>query len=374
MDLPAGVGVVARQRPAHGFLSLLRKSFSAHGIYLAIVAVYYAGYLTVLRLYPNMQPSDFLLMAAGFIAFSMPLMFMGLGFMRFYHIAVHVKPERPVAALIADLKAFLSDRGRLAHGLPMVVIMILFMYVFVELKANIPLLNPYSWDVALAEADRVLHFGRQPWEWLQPVLGYVPITFLMNINYNAWFAIMWMVWVFFAFSDRASETRTRFFLTFFVAWIVGGGLLAIYFSSVGPAFYGRLGLSPDPFAPLMSYLRGANEIVPIWAIPVQDMLWQGYQGQSVIDGISGMPSMHNGTALLFALAGFKVNRGVGWLLMGHAILIFLGSILLAWHYAVDTYAAWALVLILWAAMAPVARWWHGRRAHIEFADALAMRA
>jgi hypothetical protein len=80
--------------------------------------------------------------------------------------------------------------------------------------------------------------------------------------------------------------------------------------------------------------------------------------------------MHNGTALLFALAGFKVNRTMGWLLAGHAALIFIGSVHLAWHYAVDSYAAWALILLLWWMMGPVARWWHGTRAQRELDAAL----
>jgi hypothetical protein len=357
-----------------GFVLLFRKSLSAHGLYWAIVALYYAGFLTLIRLRPDMEPSNFLLMALGFTLFSVPFMFIGLFAMRFYHIARYVKPERPLPSLLSDLKEYLSSRERLAHGLPMVAIMVLFMYVFVELKANIPVLNPFSWDPALAEADRILHFGRHPWEWLQPVLGYAPITFLININYNAWFAVMWIVWVYFAFSKEESETRTRFFLTFFIAWILGGGLLAIYFSSVGPCFYGRLGLSPDPYAHLMSYLHQANEVLPIWAVPVQDMLWQGYVEQSSIDGISGMPSMHNGTALLFALAGFRVSRMAGWILSVHAALIFIGSIHLAWHYAIDAYLAWALVYALWLAMAPVAAWWHRSAAQQDLAQALGQGA
>lgn len=374
MDTPAATGLSAAAIPAHGFWPLLRKSISAHGIFLAIIAVYYAGFLTLLQARPDLEPSNFLLMALGFTAFSVPLMFIGLFIMRFYHIARHVKPESPVKALVLDVKQFLSHPGRMAHGLPLVFTMIMFMYVFVELKANIPVLNPFSWDVALAHADQVLHFGKQPWQWLQPVLGFAPVTFLININYNAWFAVMWVVWVFFAFSDATSETRTRFFLTFFSAWIIGGGLMAIYFSSVGPCFYGRFGLLPDPFADLMTYLRGVNEVLPVWAIPVQDELWKGYQGQSLIDGISGMPSMHNGTALLFALAGFQVNRTVGWLLLAHAGLIFIGSVVLAWHYAVDAYVAWALTLVLWYGLTPVVRWWHGRAAHVDFAQALEGRS
>ena len=371
MDTPAATAVVTSSAVhGAGFRSLLRKSVSAHGLFFAVIALYYAGFLTLLRVRPDVQPSNFLIMALGFAAFSVPVMFIGLLFTRFYHIARHVKPERPIPALIADMKHYLSDRRRMAHGLPMVVIMVLFMYVFVQLKANIPVLNPYSWDPAMAALEAKIHFGLQPWQILQPVFGYAPVTFLINVNYNAWFAVMWVVWVYFAFADKADETRTRFFLTFFLAWIIGGGIMAIYFSSVGPCFFGRLGLSPDPYSDLMTYLRGVNETYPIWAVQVQDMLWDGFNGQSSIEGISAMPSMHNGTALLFALAGFRISRMAGWLLSAHAVFIFIGSVHLAWHYAIDSYVAWALTLALWYGLAPVTRWWHSRNVQQDFALAL----
>ena len=362
--IDAGTGRKSR------FWPLLRQSLNAHGIFFAVIAIYYAGFLILLQARPDLEPSNFLLMAIGFCAFSLPVMLIGLLFTRFYHIATVVKPERPIPALLHDLKSYLTDRRRLAQGLPMVLIMVLFMYVFVELKSNIPRLNPYSWDPTFVAWDAALHFGRQPWEWLQPVFGHALITFLINLNYNAWFAVMWVVWVYFAFSDQTSETRTRFFLTFFVTWIIGGGLLAILFSSVGPCFYGLMGYAPDPFAPQMAYLREVNEIYPLWAVRVQDILWAGYQGQSTIDGISAMPSMHNGTALLFALAGFRVSRPIGWALSLHAAFIFIGSIHLAWHYAVDSYLAWAVTLVLWFGLAPVTRWWHGRSAQRSFDAAM----
>lgn len=373
MSVEAGPALAADVAAPGAFATLLRKSISAHGIYFSILALYYAAYLYIRRLYPAFAGSDFLLMALGFIAFSVPIMLLGLAFMRVYHVIFVVKPERLIPALIADLKAFVTDRGRLAHGLPMVFIMMLFMFVFVDLKANIPLLHPYDWDTSFAAADRAIHFGVDPWRLLQPIFGYPYVTFAVNLNYDMWFAIMWMVWVYFGFSDKASVLRTRFFLTFFMVWIVAGSVLAIWLASAGPAFYGRLGLSPDPYAPLMAYLRQANDIVPIFSIPVQDMLWQGLQGKSLIDGISAMPSLHNGTALLFALAGFKVNRAVGWVLMGHAIFIWLGSVHLAWHYAIDTYVAWGAVVALWFAMEPVARWWHERKAQKDFNNALEAR-
>ena len=371
MDMPAGTA--ALQTSAVGgrrFWPLLRQSVSAHGLFFALIALYYAGFLLLLRLRPDLEPTNFLFKALGFTAFSLPVMFVGLLFTRFYHIARYVKPERPLAALTADMKQYLSNRRRMANGLPMVLIMVLFMYVFVELKANIPLLNPYSWDPALAALEAKIHFGLQPWQILQPIFGYPLITFLINVNYNAWFAVMWVVWVYFAFADTPSETRTRFFLTFFLAWIIGGGVMAIYFSSVGPCYYGRLGLTPDPFADMMTYLRGVNETYPVWAIQVQDLLWDGFNGQSSIDGISAMPSMHNGTALLFALAGFRISRTAGWLLVAHAAFIFIGSVHLAWHYAIDSYVAWALTLALWFGLAPVTRWWHASTVQQDFAQAL----
>ena len=368
----SGARAVAADRK--GFLALLRLSLSAHGIYLAIVAAYFASFLILARLHPDMQPSGFLMVALGFIALSVPIMFFGILITRLYHIAVHVKPDRALPVLLKDVWKYLSDPGRLAHGLPMVFIIPTFMYVFVELKSNIALLHPYSWDVAFAHWDQVLHFGRQPWQWLQPVTGHAPVTFFININYAGWFVVMCVVWVYFAFLDTASEIRTRFFFTFFAIWIIGGSIMAIYFSSVGPCFYGRFGLSPDPYAGLLTYLRQSAEVLPNFAVNIQDFLWTGYTGGGSAEGISAMPSVHNGTALLFALATFQVSRKIGWLLVAFAGIIFIGSVSLAWHYAVDCYVAWALTYVVWRVSAPVARWWHGRKEHLDFAAALERRA
>ena len=87
-----------------------------------------------------------------------------------------------------------------------------------------------------------------------------------------------------------------------------------------------------------------------------------------------MPSMHNGSALLFALAGYQVSRFAGHLLTAHAILIFIGSIHLGWHYAVDSYLAWAFTLVIWFAVLPIARWWHSTAAQGDFDRALAAGA
>jgi hypothetical protein len=373
MDVPAAAANLRTGAlPGTGSGNLLRQSISAHGIFLAIVAAYYVGFLALLRLYPDVIPTGFLVSVIGFAMLSAVFIILCVFILRFYHIATRVKPERPIPALLKDIKQFLTDKKRLANGIPMVLVVMVFMYVFSNIKAAIPILNPLAWDTYFAQLDSTLHFGTQPWVWLQPLLGYAPVTYLININYNFWFLATWIMWVHFAFADKPSELRTRFFLSFFAMWAFIGGALAVWFSSAGPCFYGRLGFTPDPYAKLMAYLRGVNEVLPIWALPVQDELWRGYTDNSIIvRGISAMPSMHNASALLYALAGYQVSRFAGRLLSVHAILIFIGSIHLGWHYAVDSYLAWALTLVIWFAMAPVSRWWHRTAAQGDFDRALA---
>ena len=225
------------------------------------------------------------------------------------------------------------------------------------MKARVPAFIPFSWDVRFDELDRIMHFGTRPWEWLQPVLGYAPITFLINVNYNLWFIAMWMFWAWFAWQEKPGLNRTRAFLSFMLIWMIGGSLWAVAFSSAGPCYFTRLGLSPDPYAPLMSYLREVNQIFPIWAIDAQDALWNGYLHGGIIQGISAMPSMHNATTLLIVLACWPLGPFVRTLAIGHMVLIFLGSVHLGWHYAIDAYVAWALTLIIWYVAKPLAAWW-----------------
>ena len=60
-----------------------------------------------------------------------------------------------------------------------------------------------------------------------------------------------------------------------------------------------------------------------------------------------MPSVHNGLAALFALAASRLNRIAGWALWAYAALIWLGSIHLGWHYALDGIVGIALTYGIW---------------------------
>jgi hypothetical protein len=375
MELQAGtVGLDRAAGPRAGFWPLLRAGLSAHGLLLWLAAAYFLAYQFLGLAVPEAHAADAVEILFGILFFSVPAVLFGLATFLFIRMAAVEKPESPLRALYRNLRDVLGDRERMAAGLPAALALVVFMYVFTMIKAAITVLVPFSWDITFDRLDTLLHFGYRPWELLQPVFGFWPVTFLVNLNYNMWFVVMNVFWAYYAFIARPSAERTRFFLSYMLIWMVGGGLMAVAFSSAGPCYFTRLGISPDPYAPLMTYLAEANTHLPIWALGTQDMLWDLKQQGSGFGGVSAMPSMHNATALLFVLMCPWRSRLIRSLLIGHCALILLGSVHLGWHYAVDGYVAFALALGLWAAMGPVARWWENTAAPRAFRNALGQGA
>ncbi len=352
------------------FWPLLRQSFNGHALLLATAFFYVAVFVILNLTVPGMgtKPAGEILF--GIFFFSVPAVLFGLLCYLFADMAVNDKPERPARALYARLKAILTDRARMAAGLPAALALVIFMYVFTMLKAYVPVIKPFSWDQTFDRWDVALHFGYRPWELLQPLFGWWPVTFLVNLNYNMWFVVMNVFWAYHAFIMTPGARRTRFFLAYVLIWMVGGGLLAVIFSSAGPCYYTRLGISPDPYAPLMAYLNDANAHAPIWAVMTQNMLWDLHREGSAFGGVSAMPSMHNATALLFVLASKGWARWVRIGLLTHCVLIFLGSVHLGWHYAVDGYAAAATAIVLWWIAGRLARWWETMPASQDYQLAL----
>lgn len=372
METPAATMALEAGSPtARRWWSLLRKSIGAHAIFLAIAVGYLLVYKAADALVPAMAAKSGIEVVAGILFFSIPMALFALLIFKFVELAVYEKPDRALPALWRNFSAVLKDRRAMANGLPMFAALVIFMYVFTMVKANISVLQPFAWDQTFDDWDRILHFGYRPWELLQPIVGYLPVTLVLNFNYNFWFVVMNLFWVYYAFLREPGAERTRYYLAFMAIWIVGGGVMAVLLSSAGPCFFSRLGLSPDPYAGLMAYLNQANEQVPIWAVGTQAMLWDYRLEGSAFGGVSAMPSMHNATALLFVLASAGKPPWVRRLLIVHAVLIFVGSIHLGWHYASDAYVAWALTLALWWAAGHAARWWHEGEAQRAFDQAFA---
>ena len=267
----------------------------------------------------------------------------------FIHLALVKRETEPLGAFLKSLSVFFGDAERTANGLNGLAASIAFISAFSVMKGAIAILSPFAWDKALAGADRFLHFGRTPDEWLWFIVQSPLALKTLNIAYNFWFIVL-IATVFTACITRNdTKLRHQFLMSFMLVGTLGGFFLAMGLSSAGPCFFGRLGLG-DNFQPLMQALAAADRVYPIWALATQDMLWSGYTGAtSGSIGISAFPSMHVAMAVLFALYATRRSRLVGVLVSVFAGMIMIGSVALGWHYAVDGYAGALLTLMIWKA-------------------------
>ncbi len=259
------------------------------------------------------------------------------------------QPRQLTRRILGDFRFRMFTNKRIAQSILIFLLMPLFMTAYTSLKALIPVLHPFAWDSVFSQWDLWIHGGYHPWQLLHPVIGQPLISYLINVIYNFWFYVVFGVMAWQAASLRAPRLRLQFLLSFVLTWALLGSLAATLFSSAGPVYFGRVTGLADIYEPLMAYLHAANEVYPIWALGVQEMLWSNSELSisSPGSGISAMPSMHVATSVLFTLLGWRTHRMLGIAFTLFTGVIFVGSIHLGWHYAVDGYFAIAATCLIW---------------------------
>ncbi|HKP23035.1 MAG TPA: phosphatase PAP2 family protein [Dongiaceae bacterium] len=298
---------------------------------------------------------DILMSYVGFFAVAGVSLFAAFALWYLYNSRVRKVKNFPAVAWQRIRHDFLR-RDRLMLALPVLALWPITASGFTYLKSVIPLVHPFYLDPMLAEWDRTIHFGLDPWRYLQPLLGYAPVTYLIGFGYTLWFLILQAVLVLQAGASGNRKRRLQFLLSMGLAWAVIGSLIATMMSSVGPCYFGLAypgGI--DPFADQVTYLRGVAASVaetirlPFTTTVLQDMLWQSYSTNDfgMVRGISAAPSMHIASTWIIARLAWDMGKAAR--IAGCAFLgfIFIGSIHLGWHYAIDGYMAVALAWTLW---------------------------
>lgn len=362
---------VTRGSKVQRMFGLVALSFRAQWYFFVIPAIYLATNWLMLSRLESYRTAPAMAVLADLLSFALPVGIIVMVIIRLGQYVLIEKPESPLRAAASDVAGLVSRPASLINALPVFAAMVFFNKAMIELKPAIPLIRPFDWDATFMEWDRLLHFGVDPWVWLQPLLGFDLVTWAINMAYNFWFIALFAAWFWFGFQRRADEHRARFFIAYMLTWWVGGGLMAVMFSSAGPVYYGRLGLAPDPFADLFAYFHDVNTRIPLWFLETQQMLWDGYTGKGTPLGISAFPSMHNASAALFAFAFWTVSRRLGWFFAGYAVVILMGSVHLGWHYAIDGYAGIAIAAACWWLAGPLARHVTGRAVHRRYDEGLA---
>jgi hypothetical protein len=256
---------------------------------------------------------------------------------------VATRHAAPTRQLVADVKAHWPW-----------LVTILFMAVALpqtldsstSLKRHIGELNPYYADVALMRLDAL--FGVDPWGLTHAVFG-VAATRVIDAVYGLWHVAqiglaMWLV------LTRNRKFQIQAALSFQLAWLVLGGLLAVAFASVGPCFVDVF-LGSDHYAPLMARLPE-----DLHSVTAMKYLLASRGTEAIGGGISAMPSLHVAIAVLIGLC--LRDRRPRWqsLAWAYVLVIFVGSIHLGWHYASDGIVSAVGMAAIWKAAGWYVEW------------------
>ena len=268
-----------------------------------------------------------------------------------FFIMVFVRPEKLFRYVGGGFRWHLISRERLFFSFPILLLIPIVQSVYSSFKVEIPNLIPFAYDELFYRADQWLLGGTDPWRILHAWLGDPLITNMIDVLYHVvWMYVLIGVVVWHATGQHALRTKVQFFVSYIVIWGVLGNLAALFLSSAGPCYYSNVTGMSSPYEELMLYLQsiGAGED-GLWALQFQNSLWQGYMDDvpGYGGGISAMPSLHVATTVLFALSIHKINVKLGALFFLYALIIWIGSVHLAWHYAVDGLIAIILTWLIW---------------------------
>lgn len=216
-------------------------------------------------------------------------------------------------------------------------------------------------DSLIAEMENRLLFGHDAWEVTHMLFGALLPTLILDTAYAVWLPIMFLFPAAVVIVIRNKNVRARLVGTWVVSWILIGSLGAWGLASAGPCYFNEL------IGPHAGYVRMHEALMVldqhaavyglnIQALHFQEMLRQSQGGPLVFaSGISAMPSMHVAMATLFVIGAFQHSRKIGWCFFGYAMLIWIASIHLGWHYASDGLLGAAMMAGLWVLSGPASQ-------------------
>jgi hypothetical protein len=337
-----------------------RREVRAAGLGIAIVAAYLALVLLSGRVGLVDFGRLFLVYLRGSFSLWLLLALVGLIWLLYVNRPRNGEAASP-AIVVRDWLKGRWERDRLISLFWPPLLFASLMASFNAFKQMILPAAGFRFDPLFADLDRALFLGHDPWRATHAIFGSPTATALIDKAYHGWFVPMALGLMLCAWLPRATfRLRTQYLLSYIAMWIGVGSVLAFLLPSAGPCFYTNfVGPSPD-FQALMDRLAADQAAIgsPISALTFQSGLLRMHGGEALMigGGISAMPSVHNGLAALFAFAAFRINRKAGWAMAFYAALIWIGSIHLGWHYAIDGLVSFALAWGIWRAAGRAADW------------------
>ena len=236
---------------------------------------------------------------------------------------------------------------RLGTALPILLATPFFLAGFTSMKNLLDDTVPFTWDPALDAVDRWLHFGTAPWQW--PPLEIWPVTRFIEFVYALWGVVLAAVPFVVSLRDETDANRTRLLISYPLVMILLGNFVAAWFMSAGPFWFQHQAGLADPYAPLFAYLNHGNPDRAFSAVLFQEYLWQAHAKNITNLGtaISAFPSIHVAVAALFLFYAWPIAAAARAVALAFLVIIFVGSIMLGWHYAIDGYAGFVGAAVIY---------------------------
>lgn len=278
----------------------------------------------------------------------LPLLWLGL-------VAITITRRRIDRPALVMWRLVRRNRYWLLRGLLFTAMVFPLGRAFTAFKSAIPSMVPFYADPIFVAADKIVFMGVDPWRITHAVIGPWG-TVLIDRIYVLWFVVMMLLLGWLNFT-RNQRLQLRGLLTYVLAWAVLGNMMATAFSSVGPCFYEEF-FHNKHYASLMDILRSYDEDHRLFALGSMRYLLNSLGEDRLGAGISAMPSLHVTIAYLCFLVTLEGVRSI-WpkvLAGAFALLIFVGSIHLGWHYAVDGLVGIFVVTLIWIATGHLIAW------------------
>ena len=346
------------QKGIADFVAVFLAGFKTHLLpHLLALAILVSGHAVVeLGGGTNISPS-FQVFIVRYLVAAASYVLVALLLIKFLRMVFVDQPEKPLFHLWQWAHGNLTDGRRIANGIHGLLFTFMVMGGFTMWKNQVAVLGHFAWDKELVAFELFFHGGMLPQDILALVIGFPLAAKILDLAYLLWFPMLFGSTFIMSFQPQQTVLRFRFMMAFALTWVLGGIITANIFASAGPVYYGRLNPAPDVYAGHMELIRSLSVSAHLEALALQDSLWAAYAATPSFSSISAFPSMHVAIAMLVFLA----CRHLGWLpkavSAAYLILIFIGSIFLGWHYAIDGYAGAGFALASWWIAGFMARYW-----------------
>ncbi|MCB9853601.1 MAG: phosphatase PAP2 family protein [Phycisphaerales bacterium] len=205
---------------------------------------------------------------------------------------------------------------------------------FCCLKYVIPWLRPTLFDDLLSSIDTAIHMGVNPSALAVSLSQSFPtLLHWTDAFYVGYFPILLLFFAYVMIQEKRPHLRDPFVFGYCLFWLLGG-LSYFLLPSMGPIYH-----QPALFESIMPHMPLASQLNHELLVDYRAFVAAPWEHEPMLYyGIAAMPSLHVGACAMFTCFARRFGRVVFVIMLTLTTLMFVGSLITGWHYAIDGYA------------------------------------